>query len=82
MYFNKKRGDKWYCIKIEEEELEKLRMAIIKKYSSYIDIVEKQLGTAPIEYKMNILDKIIPNIEIVANNLAERKITELEGKSE
>jgi len=82
MYFNKKRGDKWYRIKIEEEELEKLRMAIIKKYSSYIDIVEKQLGTAPIEYKMNILDKIIPNIEIVANNLAERKITELEGKSE
>lgn len=82
MYFNKKRGDKWYLIKIEEEELEKLRMAIIKKCSNYIDIIEKQLGTAPIEYKVAALNKVIPNIETVANNLAEKKLNELDGKTE
>lgn len=81
MYFNKKRGDKWYSIKITEEELEKLRLAIINKSNNYIGIIEKTLGDKPIEYKVCILNKIIPSIDIVANNLAESKINELEKQN-
>ena len=72
--YNKKRGNMWITVKLDNNDLKNGINYFIEYAKKIIDKVEKE--NIDKEYKVILLNKLIPTLNDILNDIAENKVDE------